>query len=646
MVLLSASVEGMLFAQRDNRSAVPAVVTPLDFGLAEAETDSARYAVLYATHLQAQASGAKVSYDGLDTLAVEVTGSSLPIPLGRENDFGGLHLIVRNAAKTHCLFILADTLWERVELPPGSVDSGDFKRVGALADGSYMIVAEDLHPWVDNRAGYKYGAMRKDILLVSDGRALNRPISPYTTDSTLLAAKFHRADEAPKTISNLTITRDTSSSKKTYCFRIEGINNLKISNLTINTPDPKTMYADAAIDIANCTNLTLEDVRINGTYSQTNRYGYGICMDNVWNSTFVRLSARANWGVFGTNNLSNTTLRNCDINRFDIHCYGRDVFLYYCRFHDLYNQFSSLFGTLLFEECTFTRFVPVLFEPSYSAYTPFDLTFKNCTFEADASHYCLVSAGNLDGKRNPRPELARKCWPNVTIQNLTVSVPQNVPKIILFKPKSQSSGPVGHISSIKIDGLRFLYSDTSHLADFVISSINVSSHSTIHYDLKELEFIPSSGRMKRQAEKKHSYPGSIAFNLRHSKNDVIRISDSRLNFNVNTNSQYNIHFTNCEVGMIRYNSNTNGTKRHYNRCTLYLNNADDSRYYIDNQASYFKSTFIPCNDNMYISFYGMNNDVVIKNCKSTRKSKLFYQGQKDNIELRGYVVRGSEKYWR
>jgi hypothetical protein len=49
---------------------------------------------------------------------------------------------------------------------------------------------------------------------------------------------------------------------------------------------------------------------------------------------------------------------------------------------------------------------------------------------------------------------------------------------------------------------------------------------------------------------------------------------------------------------------------------------------------------------MFISFFGTNNDVVIKNCKSTRKSKLFYQGHKDNIELRGYVVKGSEKYWR
>ena len=98
--------------------------------------------------------------------------------------------------------------------------------------------------------------------------------------------------------------------------------------------------------------------------------------------------------------------------------------------------------------------------------------------------------------------------------------------------------------------------------------------------------------------------------------------------------------------MIRYNSKTNGTKRNYNRCTLYLNNADDARYYIDNQAVYYRCTFVPCNAKMFVSFYGVSNDVIIKNCKSTRKTTLFYQGQKDNIELKGFVLKGNEKYWK
>lgn len=637
----------MAFAQRHEKTDTTLLLSPFDFGLAEAETDSARYEVLYATHTKALELGADVSYQGIGTLVIEVTESSLPIPLTRHNDFAGVHLIVKNQHKAQYLFSMADTLWQSVELSPAAVDSGNFSSIPSLAEGTCMLLLEDLQPWVNNRSGYKYGAMRKDLLLLYNGQAQNKPVSAYATDSTILKASVHPTDNTLKTITDLTITRDTSATTKTFCFYIHGINNLKISKLRINTPDTKNLYADAAINIENCTNIALEDVTIDGTYSRTNTYGYGIQMNNVWNSHFLRLTANANWGVFGTNNLSNTTLKDCNINRFDIHCYGRDVFIYNCKFNKLYNQFSSVFGTVWFEECRFTEFIPVLFEPSYNAYTPFDLTFKDCIFDAQTSRNYLISAGQLDNTPNSRPELAKKCWPNITIKNLIVNIPGNISKIILFNPKKTQSGALAsHIANIKIDGLHFHYADTSRLADLVISSSPVNTVQPIHYDIRKAYLIPSENSMKIQYTTKNVYPGSMTFNLRHDKSDVVNIEQSRLNYNVNENSRYNIKYNNCSIGMIRYNSTSNGTKRNYDRCNLYLNNGDDARYYIDNHATYYKCTFIPCSDKMYVSFYGVNNDVVIKNCKTKRTGKLFYQGHNDNIELKGYVVKGSEKYWR
>ena len=648
-VLFSAimllTVVGGAFAQSVDTTRVPQTLSPFDFGLAEATTDSARYAVLYATHCEAVATGAEVTYRGVAALTIEVTPNAKPIPLARRNDFGGLLLTVKNNAKHHYLFSMADSIWNTIDIGPDTVDDGDFDPREEFSEGTCLIVLEDLHPWVNNRIGYSYGAMRKDILLVRENRAVNNPISPYSTDSTDICIKYHPTDEALKTIANLTITRDTTATFKTYCFDIEGINNLKISNVNIYTPDTKNMYADAAINIRNCTNITLEDIHIDGTYSRTNLYGYGIQMNNVWNSTFVRLSARANWGIFGTNNISRATFRDCTLNRFDIHCYGRDIFFYNCTFGKLYNQFSSLFGTLLFDGCRFTDFVPVLIETSYNAYTGFDLTFKDCIFDALPRRNFLVSIGKVDNQRNSRPELAEKCWPNVTIKNMTVNVANKVSKVVLFEPKTpiSSNVSVDHISSIRIDGLKFHYADTAHLADWVICSKKVKSSRTIDYHLNKVTLIPSSKRMKRQAEKKYFYPGCVVFNLRHSNSDHVNIADSRLNYNVNENSSYNIKFTDCEVGMIRYNSNSNGTKRNYFRCTLYLNNADDARYYIDNQAIYQESTFVPCDNRMLISFYGSNNNVHIRNCKTTRKGKLFYHGSADNPELKDYKVKGTAK---
>lgn len=648
-VLFSAimllTVVGGAFAQSVDTTRIPQTLSPFDFGLAEATTDSARYAVLYATHCEAVATGAEVTYRGVAALTIEVTPNAKPIPLARRNDFGGLLLTVKNNAKHHYLFSMADSIWNTIDIGPDTVDDGDFDPREEFSEGTCLIVLEDLHPWVNNRIGYSYGAMRKDILLVRENRAVNNPISPYSTDSTDICIKYHPTDEALKTIANLTITRDTTATYKTYCFDIEGINNLKISNVNIYTPDTKNMYADAAINIRNCTNITLEDIHIDGTYSRTNLYGYGIQMNNVWNSTFVRLSARANWGIFGTNNISRATFRDCTLNRFDIHCYGRDIFFYNCTFGKLYNQFSSLFGTLLFDGCRFTDFVPVLIETSYNAYTGFDLTFKDCIFDALPRRNFLVSIGKVDNQRNSRPELAEKCWPNVTIKNMTVNVANKVSKVVLFEPKTpiSSNVSVDHISSIRIDGLKFHYADTAHLADWVICSKKVKSSRTIDYHLNKVTLIPSSKRMKRQAEKKYFYPGCVVFNLRHSNSDHVNIADSRLNYNVNENSSYNIKFTDCEVGMIRYNSNSNGTKRNYFRCTLYLNNADDARYYIDNQAIYQESTFVPCDNRMLISFYGSNNNVHIRNCKTTRKGKLFYHGSADNPELKDYKVKGTAK---
>ena len=526
----------MAVAQRHDKTDTIHYISPFDFGLAEAETDSARYEVLYATHTKAVETGAEVSYQGIGTLVIEVTETSRPIPLTRNNDFAGLHLIVKNKFKAGYLFTMTDTLWQSVEISPSAVDSGNFETNPLLSEGTWMLLLEDEHPWVGNREGYKYGAIRKDLLLIHNGHVQNRPVAPYSTDSTRMNARVHPADDGLKTITDLTITRDTTSTAKTYCLNIIGINNLKISKLSINTPDPKDFYADAAINIENCANITMEDVSIDGTYSRTNKYGYGILMNNVWNSKFTRLNANANWGIFGTNNLSHTTLRDCNINRFDIHCYGRDIFIYNCKFSKLYNQLSSVFGTVRFEGCRFTDFVPVLFEPSYNAYTPFNLIFKDCILDASPSRNYLISAGQLDNITNSRPELAQKCWPNIDIQNLIVNISGNVSKIILFNVKKAMPGiMVHHIANIKIDGLHFHYSETTRLADFVISNSQVNSVKSINYGISKAYLIPSDRSMKVQSTTKNVYPGSMTFNLRRDKDDIINIEQSRLNYNVNEN---------------------------------------------------------------------------------------------------------------
>jgi hypothetical protein len=240
-------------------------------------------------------------------------------------------------------------------------------------------------------------------------------------------------------------------------------------------------------------------VLIDGTYSRKNLYGYGILMDNVWNSHFVRLTARANWGIFGTNNLNNTVLRNCDINRFDIHCYGRDISFKNCTFRNTlndintYNQFSSVFGTILFENCRFLHFYPVLHESSYNAYTEYNLVMRNCYMELDRNHNCIISAGKLENEINSRPELKEKCWPNITIDGLTLKT-NGIADFYLFKPMGDNN------YSKKLE----------HLSDISVSNVSLIPSGTI------LQFheSPYKVRTRQRLKRAYSFPSNIRLQKR------------------------------------------------------------------------------------------------------------------------------------
>lgn len=618
------------------------LLSPKDFGLYEAVSDSERYEVLYKTHVAALKADVPVDYSGIDTLTIEITVSSQRIPLGKTTDFKGLRLTVRNKSKLCYLFERQQPATS-ITIDKGLLDGDDFSSVPALAKGLYQLVIEDENPWVAKRIGYNYSAIRRDILLICDGQSRNNPVMPYNNEQSKPKCSFVAVDEdeEPVIIQNLTFIRDMGNTYKVMPFIISGQNNLQIRNVTINTPESK-LVADAAIDIQNCTNVTMENVTINGTYSRSDYYGYGIQMNNVWNSRFVRLNAKAKWGVFGTNNINTAYLQDCDINRFDIHCYGRDVSMKSCKFSNLYNQFSSMYGTLSYQKCRFVNFIPVLLEPSYNAYTQFKLKMEDCVFDATNSRYFLISAGRLDSVVNTRPELAKKHWPDIFIKNMTVNVPDNVVKVVLFNlnNKQEKGASTPYIKTISIDGMKFNYSGSGHAADLYLSNRYVKLAQAYTCNISHLDIIPVTDNRIVQAKTKYSYPASLHPNIRYSAKDVINISKSRLNYNVKANEAYNIVFERCTLGFVRHTSTVNTAKRTYKSCNIYLNCSDDIYYYIDNHADYIGTLFIPCNPKIQIHFTGNHNDVSFKDCRVRDKVKLLYKGSSDNKEFKDFRLRG------
>lgn len=447
----------LLLATLLSLSAIAQNLSPRSFGLDTATTNESRYRVLFTTHTAALQQGVDVSYAGIDTLTIAVPHDAKSIPLTRHNDFGGLVLYVHNSS--HHLTIFSKTQSRQpIDLSAEAVDKGDFQHIDALAKGDYLVVLQDKHPWVAERIGYAYPAMRSDILLVHDGMALNRPVAPYSTDSTLLSSSYCTVDTCRTVIENLHFYRMADATHKAYCIGLSNANNVLIRHIDIHTPK-STLTADAAISVSNCTNITLEDVVVDQTYSGKGKYGYALSFNNTWNSRFVRVEADGIWGVFGSNNMNNTTLINCDLNRFDIHCYGRDVLCKGCIFRQKQTQFSSFYGTLTFDSCQFIDCIPVRIRSSYNAYTPFDIVMRNCSFQATLRHRHLINVMLLDPNANRRPELSEKCWPNVSIENMEVVLPFGVNSFVLYDPTGTTSickkQQFGYLSHIAINGLHF-----------------------------------------------------------------------------------------------------------------------------------------------------------------------------------------------
>ena len=417
--LLLPAISLLAFAQFAQGQAV----SPLDFGLAQASTGTERYVVLLRAHRSAVTQGRAISYAGIDSLAIEVPAGADPIPLPNVTDFAGVVITVKNTAKTGFLFQMSQEL-RTLDLDREIVAKWDFKKVPGLNEGVKLLVVEDKTPWVKQRKGYSYGATRRDITLLRNGVSRSKPIQPYTSEVSNPKVSFCTVTLDKKEVRNLTLLRTADSSRKTYAFLFQNQNNILVENVRVVTPPSSTMTADQIFTVRNCTNVLFTDVTIDGTYSRVDNYGYGIAMDNVWKARFVRLKAEANWGIFGNNNLNGAQVEDSDINRLDVHCYGRDIYCVNTTFRNLYNQFASFYGFLTFEKCRFIDFVPVLFESSYNAFTFFEIIIKDCTMTVDGQRPWFINAARMTYEPNERPELAKKYLPSVLLDGLLVESPK------------------------------------------------------------------------------------------------------------------------------------------------------------------------------------------------------------------------------
>lgn len=413
-------------------NAVGRSFNPLHFGLLKAHTGEERYWILYKTHLEAFKYNGIVDYGGVDTIEIDIPKDAKPIPLTGATDFKGAALIVGCNHADALLFELKQKS-DPIEIEKKDVAEGNYIYKEELRKGLFLLILKDENPWVLQRKGYKYGHIRKDVVVVKDGRGENSTITDYNNDYTTVSATFCPVTSQKKTIENLVVYRKKGNSKIAYVIGVNNQYNVHFRNIEIHTPND-SLVRDYIIRVDNSAKIQFNNISIDGTYSRKNMVGYGISLNNVYDVSFIGLKAEANWGVFGNNNLNHVTLKHCDINRFDIHCYGKDIDISNCTFRNLYNQFSSIYGTISFQDCDFINFTPVLFENSYNAFTKFKLLFKDCRIVADKAHNFLIRANDLDrANLNERFELRKKEYPDLYIDGLTILMSKDISEYYIYK---------------------------------------------------------------------------------------------------------------------------------------------------------------------------------------------------------------------
>lgn len=436
-------------------------INPLQYGLNEAKTGEERYYVLKKTHDEAQKLGVGVSYYGIHKIDLEIPKGAKPIPITHYTDFAGVTFQVKNTQKDLYLFSLSAKLLP-VEITGQEIDSRDFSNNDVLRTGLKLLIVNDSTPWVENRAGHNYGAIRKEVMLVRQGYSRNGPVQSYCTSSSKPVGNYCDVTKSKKTVfKNVTLNRTNNSTAKTNLVKIENHYDVELSNITINTPDGSGLYGDRAIYIINCYKITMYNISINGTYSQTGeaeygqKFGYGISLNNTYDFYGRNIYARANWGVFGNNNVHKAVLEDCDINRFDIHCYGKDISFLDCNFVDLYTSFASVYGLISYKNCTFKGCRPLLTGNSYNAYVGYDVYFEKCIFNLGKKNNSIIDFSGFCVTENTRPELKEKCLPNVEMIDCTINVTDDMDKWYIYntiKAKNYD-GCFGYLSNVVIKRL-------------------------------------------------------------------------------------------------------------------------------------------------------------------------------------------------
>ena len=415
----------------------------------QAQNDEERYYSLYNVYLTAIEKGVNIDYSGIKDIYLSIPPNATPIPLTSFNDFRGVVFhVYNNSIDNFPLFIKQNPVKIK-----DNISGGRFHEVlKDIQSDKNLVIVSDKTPWIYNRRGFNYSEIRKDIFLSNNKRIRGAPIATYDfSNAELCLSKIDNGT----TVKNIRFERDSLSTQKTLLMHIENIYNLRVENIEVVTPDNEKLYEDAIITIRNGVKVLLNNINVRGTYSFVEKYGYAFSLNNIRDLIVNRVNASGRWGVFCCYNINGAVVKNSVINRFDLHCYGRDFKFVNCTFTKTGLPLSSMYGFVEFKKCTFQEAISIIYRADYNAYTPFDLKYVRCEFILSPHRNYMIDLVSIPVQENDRKELRERNLPNIVVKKCSYHFASPISNFYIIKGDVGHNCVFGNIKNISLDNLVF-----------------------------------------------------------------------------------------------------------------------------------------------------------------------------------------------
>lgn len=582
-------------------------LSPYMFGFRPNQADS--YSEIYLTHLAAKELGTSISYNGIKEVNIRVSAGFESIPLTGQDDFCGAIFHITNTQSTGSYILF--TLTGEDDIVPNSITLDNVRNGNYSLDNNkqYTLFVKDTKLWTARRgATSAEDRYREDVICIRNNKAINYPCTTYDTDvsieCTLMEDKPYQ-----RYLRNLTAIREDGIGMIKF-ISIEYCSNMEISNVTLNTfkgnNTPKN--GDNAFIMKHCALFNITNMNINNVYSVSGS-GHGYELDTVYHIVYDNITGYDNnWGIFGANNVNDVAIYNSNINRFDVHCYGRDIKFYNCTFTgNKYNQFSGMYGIISFEDCIFgSQFLPYLQEGTYNAYTFHELIFRNCQFYANRGLYLF----GFEKATNPRSELADKYLPSIRMENITYYSSNTFNLILVDSPLTPDGNFQGMMGlyDVTVDGLRI----ASTRQNFNIANTPIAILNSVNMNFSNCNTTNMGSYKEVEVG---TYPSKIDTSRIQPTipNGTITFNKCFIGLYPDITETFNHVYKGCILYNYRYSNNPNSIYKKFEDCIIVLSNSDDGNNINMIKDSYYYNCKFVSISSRYLNFF-MYGKYVFKGC--------------------------------